>query len=43
MLEADIQDRKHTEIELLAAARSGDERAFEELTLPFRRELHVHS
>jgi RNA polymerase sigma-70 factor, ECF subfamily len=42
MLEADIQDRKHTEIELLAAARSGDERAFEELTLPFRRELHVH-
>jgi RNA polymerase sigma-70 factor (TIGR02960 family) len=41
-LEADIQDRKHTEIELLAAARSGDERAFGALTLPLRRELHVH-
>jgi len=41
-LEADIQDGKHSEAELLAAARSGDERAFEALTLPLRRELHVH-
>jgi RNA polymerase sigma-70 factor (TIGR02960 family) len=41
-LEADIRDGRHTEIELLAAARSGSERAFEELTLPHRRELHVH-
>jgi RNA polymerase sigma-70 factor, ECF subfamily len=41
-LEADIRDGRHTEIELLAAARSGSERAFAELTLPHRRELHVH-
>jgi len=41
-LEVDIQDGKHTEIELLGAARSGSERAFEALTLPLRRELHVH-
>ena len=38
----EIQDGKHTEVELLAAARSGDGRAFEALTLPLRRELHVH-
>lgn len=42
MLEAEIHDGKRTEIELIAAARSGNERAFEELTLPLRRELHVH-
>jgi RNA polymerase sigma-70 factor (ECF subfamily) len=41
-LETEIRDREHTEAELLASARSGDERAFEELTLPHRRELHVH-
>lgn len=42
MLETDINDGKRTETVLLAAARSGDERAFGELTLPLRRELHVH-
>jgi RNA polymerase sigma-70 factor (ECF subfamily) len=31
-----------TEIDFLAAARSGDELAFGELTLPLQRELHVH-
>src|SRR5688572_3251074 len=31
-----------SEIESLAAARTGDERAFEELTRPLRRELHLH-
>ena len=30
------------EIERLAAAQTGDERAFEELTQPLQRELHVH-
>ena len=37
-----VLGREHTEIELLASAQSGDERAFEELTLPHRRELYVH-
>src|SRR3954468_23125392 len=31
-----------TESERLAAAQRGDEAAFDELTRPFRRELHVH-
>src|SRR5918995_7369467 len=35
-------DDSTAEIERLSAARAGDEHAFEELTLPFRRELHVH-
>ena len=30
------------EATLLAAARTGDERAFAQLTSPYRRELHVH-
>jgi RNA polymerase sigma-70 factor, ECF subfamily len=42
MLETEIYDGKRTELELFAKARSGDGRAFEELTLPLRRELHVH-
>ena len=35
-------DSTRTELELLAAARNGDEGAFAELTRPFQRELHVH-
>jgi RNA polymerase sigma-70 factor (ECF subfamily) len=31
-----------TELEHLSAARTGDQRAFEQLTLPLHRELHVH-
>lgn len=31
------------DLDLLAAARSGDETAFEALVTPLRRELHVHS
>jgi RNA polymerase sigma-70 factor (ECF subfamily) len=38
----DVDDSARTEVEALAAARSGEERAFGELTLPFQRELHVH-
>lgn len=41
-MEAAIHDGERTETELLAAARSGDGRAFERLTLPHRRGLHVH-
>jgi RNA polymerase sigma-70 factor (TIGR02960 family) len=37
-----VHDSRHTEIELLAASKAGDERAFERLTLPLQRELHVH-
>ncbi len=39
MLETTKDDR---EAERLAAAKTGDERAFEELTLPLQRELHIH-
>jgi RNA polymerase sigma-70 factor (ECF subfamily) len=35
-------DVTQTEIDSLVAARMGDEVAFEELTGPFQRELHVH-
>src|SRR5215213_2966694 len=42
MLENEIYDGKRTELELFAKARSGDGRAFEELTLPLQREIHVH-
>jgi len=31
------------EIDLLRAARSGDDAAFADLVAPYRRELHVHS
>jgi RNA polymerase sigma-70 factor (ECF subfamily) len=31
-----------SELERIAAARLGNERAFEELTLPLRREIHLH-
>jgi RNA polymerase sigma-70 factor (ECF subfamily) len=41
-LDRDVSTTAPTEIERLTAARSGDERAFEELTRPFQRELHTH-
>lgn len=41
-LHMDVDDRKQTEIEHLAAAKSGDEGAFASLTRPHERELHVH-
>src|SRR5713101_1129937 len=41
-LDTDVQNTKQMDIALLAAAQSGDERAFAELTLPLQRELHVH-
>jgi RNA polymerase sigma-70 factor (ECF subfamily) len=37
-----LQTHTETEVELLRAAQSGDQRAFEALTAPHRRELHVH-
>lgn len=37
-----MRDRTQTELEQLAAAQAGDEGAFGALTLPHRRELHVH-
>ena len=30
------------EMDRLAAAQAGDERAFAALTLPYQRELHIH-
>src|SRR5262245_7382990 len=41
-MDAGDRDSSRTEIERLTAARAGDERAFEELTRPFQRELHIH-
>jgi RNA polymerase sigma-70 factor (TIGR02960 family) len=40
-LDTDVHSTQ-TEIERLAAAQSGDERAFGVLTLPHERELHIH-
>src|SRR6266545_4040220 len=37
-----VHDREQTERERLAMAQTGDERAFEQLTAPLERELHVH-
>ena len=42
MIDRDMDDNQHSEIEHLAAAQAGDEGAFGELTLPLQRELHVH-
>jgi len=41
-VDRDVQESKQLELDRLAAARAGDERAFGELTLPLQRELHVH-
>ena len=41
-VDRDVHDSEQTEIDRLAAARSGDEGAFGDLTLPLQRELHVH-
>jgi RNA polymerase sigma-70 factor (TIGR02960 family) len=41
-LEPSIHDGAHAEGERLAAAKAGDGRAFEALTLPLEREIHVH-
>src|SRR4051812_21639873 len=40
--DTDIQETNASEIALLAAAQSGDERAFAALTQPLQRQLHVH-
>jgi RNA polymerase sigma-70 factor (ECF subfamily) len=42
MTNVDMYDNQLREAERLAAARTGDEVAFEELTLPLQRELHIH-
>ena len=42
MLHHEIPSSNRTEVDLLAAASSGDESAFAALTEPVRRELHIH-
>ena len=37
-----LQVKSRTEIQLLDAAKAGEERVFEELTQPRRREPHIH-
>ncbi len=41
-LHADCHANKQTESDHLVAAKSGDDRAFEELIAPLQRELHLH-
>src|SRR5262245_1109960 len=42
MVDRDTRTGNQTEIDPLVAAQAGDETAFDEVTRPFRRELHVH-